>query len=89
MDDDNSAAAMAAASAKVMPLLAPQLASLTNAIPGLLALGPNMEQLVTMGKAMYDGAMTIPSGAPAQANYIAGIQKLGDVMAQASKSAPT
>jgi hypothetical protein len=73
---------MAANSAKVMAQLAPQMALLTQAVPGLLALGPNTEQLVGMGKAMFQGAMKIPPASPVQANYVQGIQGLANVLAQ-------
>jgi hypothetical protein len=73
-------------SAQVMAQLAPQLDSLTSALPGLLALGPNTEQLVSMGKAMFQGAMQIPPASAVQAGYVQGIQQLADVMAQAMKA---
>lgn len=68
-----------------MAQLGPQLDSLTTALPGLLALGPNMEQLVIMGKAMFQGAMQIPPASSVQAGYVQGIQQLADVMTQAAK----
>ena len=44
--------------------------------------GPNTEQLVTMGKAMFQGAMTIPAASPVQASYVDSIRQLADVMRQ-------
>jgi hypothetical protein len=82
---DDNATLMAASSAVVMGQLAPQMDALTNALPGLLALGPNIPQLVTMGKAMFQGAMQIPAASSVQAGYVQGIQQLADVMAQAVK----
>ena len=86
--EDPTGAMMAATSARVMSQLAPQLAALTNAIPALMAMGPNTEQLVTMGKAMFQGAMQIPAASSAQAGYIQGIQELADAMSQAAKAPP-
>jgi hypothetical protein len=79
---------MAASSATVMAQLAPQLDALTKAVPGLLALGPNVEQLATMGRAMFQGAMQVPAASPVQAGYLQGIQQLADVMMQAAKAPP-
>ena len=53
-----------------------QMKALIDAVPALLALGPNAEQLVTMGKAMFQGALTIPPASPLQASYVASIQQL-------------
>lgn len=72
-------------SAQVMGQLAPQMATLTAALPSLLSLGPNTEQLVTMGRAMYQGAMQIPAASPVQASYLQGIQELADIIGQAAK----
>ena len=82
MDSDPTGALMAASSAQVMGQLAPQMATLAHALPGLLALGPNTEQLVNMGKAMFQGAMQIPAASPVQANYVQGIQELANVIKQ-------
>jgi hypothetical protein len=84
--EDPTGALMAASSTQVMAQLAPQMATLTSSLPGLLALGPNVEQLVNMGKAMFQGAMKIPAASPVQANYIQGIQQLADVMKQSGAS---
>jgi hypothetical protein len=84
---EDNAAALAASSTQVMALLGPQMAALTSAVPGLLALGPNIEQLVGMGKAMFQGAMQIPAASAAQAGYIQSIQQLADAMAEAMKPA--
>lgn len=73
-------------SAQVMAQLGPQLDSLTSALPGLLALGPNTGQLVSMGKAMFQAAMQIPPTSSVQAGYVQGIQQLADVLAQAAKA---
>jgi hypothetical protein len=81
--DDDSSTQMAASSAVVMGQLGPQLDALTSALPGLLALGPNVEQVATMGKAMFQGAMQIPGASSVQAGYVQGIQQLADVMKQA------
>ena len=67
-------------SAQVIAQLGPQLASLISAIPMILAFGPNTEQLVNMGKAMFQGAMQIPGASPVQASYISGIQQLADAV---------
>lgn len=53
-----------------------QMATLTDAVPALLALGPNAEALVTMGKAMFQGAMQIPPASPVQASYVQSIRAL-------------
>jgi hypothetical protein len=84
--DDPTGALMAASSATVMAQLAPQMAALTSAVPGLLTLGPNMEQLVAMGRAMFEGAMKVPAASPVQANYIQGIQQLAEAMGEAAKA---
>jgi len=68
--------------AEVTAQLAAQMASLINAVPMILALGPNTEQLVNMGKAMFQGAMQIPAASPVQASYVGGIQQLADVLRQ-------
>jgi hypothetical protein len=69
-------------SAQVIAQLAPQMSLLTSALPGLLALGPNTEQLVAMGRAMFQGALQVPGASPVQASYIQGIQELASVLAQ-------
>ncbi|MDB5866886.1 MAG: hypothetical protein JWO70_4692 [Betaproteobacteria bacterium] len=84
---DDNATLMAASSAVVMGQLVPQMDALTNALPGLLALGPNIPQLVTMGQAMFQGALQIPAASSVQAGYVQGIQQLADVMTQAVKQA--
>jgi hypothetical protein len=84
--DDPTGALMAASSATVMAQLAPQIAALTSAVPGLLTLGPNMEQLVAMGRAMFAGATKIPAASPVQANYVQAIQQLADLLKQAITS---
>jgi hypothetical protein len=78
---------LASNSTIVMGQLAPQMASLTPAMPHLLSLGPNTEQLVNMGRAMFQGALTIPPASPVQASYIQGIQELAGVISQAAKAA--
>lgn len=88
MDDDAGGAQMEAASATVMTQLAPQMDLLTSAVPGLLALGPNTEQLVAMGRAMFQGAMQVPAASPVQAAYVQGIQGLADVISQSLKAPP-
>ena len=85
--EDPTGALMAAASVQVMGQLAPQMATLTDALPNLLSLGPNTEQLVTMGRAMFQGALTVPAASPVQANYIQGIQQIASVISQAAKGA--
>ena len=70
----------------VMGQLAPQMATLTSALPHLLSLGPNAEQLVNMGRGMFQGAMQIPPASPVQASYVQGIQEIADVIAQAAKA---
>jgi hypothetical protein len=72
-------------SAQIMAQLGPQLDSLSSALPGLLALGPNTEQLVSMGKAMFQGALQIPPASSVQASYVQGIQQLADVIRQTPK----
>ena len=59
-----------------------QMSALTGAVPGLLALGPNAEQLVTMGKAMFQGALQIPPASPVQASYVQAIRQLADALAK-------
>lgn len=59
-----------------------QMAALTDAVPALLALGPNAEQLVTMGKAMFQGAMQIPPASPVQASYVQAIRQLADALSK-------
>ena len=68
--------------AEVTAQLGAQMATLIDAVPTLLAMGPNTEQLVTMGKAMFQGAMTIPAASPVQASYVDSIRRLADVMRQ-------
>ena len=85
--EDPTGALMAAASVQVMGQLAPQMATLTDALPNLLKLGPNTEQMVTMGRAMFQGARTIPPASPVQANYMQGIQGLADIISGAAKGA--
>ena len=68
--------------AEITAQLGAQMASLIGAVPMMLALGPNMAQLATMGKAMFQGAMQIPAASPVQASYVQGIQELADVMKQ-------
>jgi hypothetical protein len=72
--------------AEVTAQLGAQMSSLIDAVPMLLALGPNTAQLATMGRAMFQGAMTIPGASPVQASYIQGIQALADVMARNLKA---
>ncbi len=69
-----------------MGQLAPQMAALNAALPGLLVLGPNTEQLVNMGKAMFQGAMQVPAASPVQAGYVQGIQELADVIKQVAQA---
>ena len=76
---------LATNSAQVIGQLAPQMSALTSALPHLMSLGPNTEQLVTMGRAMFQGAMQIPAASPVQANYLQGIQQLADEMSKMSK----
>jgi hypothetical protein len=64
--------------AEIIGHLNGQMAMLIGAIPGLLALHPNTEQLVAMGKAMYQGAMQIPGASPVQASYLQSIRALAD-----------
>lgn len=71
--------------AEVTAQLGAQMASLIGAVPMILALGPNTEQLVNMGKAMFQGAMQIPSASPVQASYLQGIQQLADALAQSRR----
>jgi hypothetical protein len=78
---------LAANSTVVMGQLAPQMEALTAVMPKLLSLGPNTEQLVTMGRAMYQGALTIPPASPVQASYLQGIQQLAGVISGAAKGA--
>lgn len=68
--------------AMVMAQLGPQMDSLIAAIPMILALGPNTQQLVSMGRAMFQGAMQIPAASPVQASYVQGIRQLADVIKQ-------
>lgn len=69
--------------AEVTPQLAgAQMASLIDAVPMILELGPNTEQLVNMGKAMFQGAMQIPAASPVQASYVQGIQQLAAAVKQ-------
>ena len=68
--------------AEITAQLGAQMASLTGAVPMLLAMGPNTAQLVNMGKAMFQGAMQIPAASPVQASYVQSIQQLADVMKQ-------
>lgn len=68
--------------AQITAHLNAQMASLLDAVPMLLAMGPNTAQLVNMGKAMFQGAMQIPAASPVQASYIQSIQQLADVMKQ-------
>ena len=65
---------------EVTAQLSAQMTMLIDAVPALLALGPNAEQLVTMGKAMFQGAMKIPPASPVQASYVASIQQLADAL---------
>jgi len=67
-------------SAEVIAQLGPQMTSLISAVPMILALGPNTEQLINMGKAMFQGAMQIPGASPVQASYMGGIQQLADAL---------
>ncbi len=69
---------------EVTAQLGAQMALLTDAVPVLLALGPNTEQLVNMGKAMFQGAMQIPPASPVQGSYVQGIQELADLMKQSA-----
>lgn len=75
-------------SAEVAAQLAPQMACLLDAVPALLALGPNTEQLVTMGRAMFQGAMTIPGASPVQASYLQGIRQLAQAVKQGAAVLP-
>ena len=68
--------------AEVTAQLGAQMAALTAAIPGLLAMGPNAAQLVVMGKAMFQGALQIPAASPVQASYVEGIRALAAAVAQ-------
>lgn len=74
-------------SREVIAQLDAQLDMLIKAAPGLLALGPNAEQLVNMGRAMVQGAQQIPSVSPVQNAYKAGLQTLADTLARALKPA--
>ena len=71
--------------AEITALLGAQMASLISAVPMLLALGPNAEQLVSMGKAMFQGAMQIPAASPVQGSYVQGIQQLAAALTQNRK----
>lgn len=66
--------------AEITAQLGGQMASLIGAVPMILALGPNTEQLVNMGKAMFQGALQVPSASPVQASYLQGIQQLADAL---------
>jgi hypothetical protein len=70
-------------SERIMAQLGPQMDALTSAMPGLLALGPNLEQMINMGKAMFQGALQIPPVSPVQACYVQGIRQLADVIREA------
>ena len=87
MDEDIGGVKMAAASATVMAQLAPQMDSLIAAVPMILGLGPNTQQLVAMGRAMFQGAAQIPGVSPVQGSYIQGIHKLADVIKQGNPPA--
>jgi hypothetical protein len=78
---------LASNSTVVMDQLAPQMEHLTAALPGLLSLGPNTEQLVNMGRAMFQGALTVPAASPVQASYVEGIRKLAAVIAHSAAPA--
>jgi hypothetical protein len=68
--------------AEITAQLGAQMASLIGAVPMLLALGPNTAQLVSMGKAMFQGAMQIPSASPVQASYLQSINQLASALLQ-------
>jgi hypothetical protein len=68
--------------AEITAQLSAQMDSLTQALPMLLALGPNTGPLVNMGKAMFQGAMQIPAASPVQASYVQAIQQLADALKQ-------
>jgi hypothetical protein len=68
--------------AEVTAQLGAQMASLINAVPMILALGPNTEQLINMGKAMFQGALQIPAASPVQASYLQSIQELAGILTQ-------
>lgn len=84
---DPNVALLPVHSAQVMAQLAPQMDRLTAAIPHIMSLGPNTEQLVTMGRAMFQGAMQIPPASPVQANYVQGIQQIADLMSELAPAA--
>ena len=69
-------------SARVIGEFQPQVALLLSAIPALLALGPNTDQLIAMGKAMFQAGMRIPGASPVQAHYLAQVQQLAEVLKQ-------
>jgi len=69
--------------AEITAHLNAHMLALTEAVPGLLAMGPNAAQLITMGKAMFQGAMQIPPASPVQASYV---QALGQLAAAVAKA---
>jgi hypothetical protein len=68
--------------AEITAHLSAQMLALTEAVPGLLAMGPNAAQLVTMGKAMFQGALQIPPASPVQASYVQAIRGLAAAVAK-------
>jgi hypothetical protein len=77
---DPNVALLPVHSAQVMAQLAPQMQLLTSAVPQLMSLGPNTEQLVAMGRAMFQGAMQIPAASPVQGAYVDGIQQIAGLI---------
>ena len=74
-------------SAEVIAQLGPQMESLIGAVPMLLALGPNAEQLANMGRAMFQASALIPGASPVQAAYVQSLHDLAGAIRQAAAAA--
>ena len=74
-------------SAELIAQLQPQMASLIAAVPMLLTLGPNTEQLANMGRAMFQGSTLLPAASPVQAAYVQMLHELAGAIRQASAAA--
>ena len=72
---------------EIIGQLGPQMASLTDAVPMLLALGPNAEQLANMGRAMFQASALIPAASPVQAAYVQSLHELAGALRQSAAAA--